>query len=110
MSELKKQKKAHNKGKKSGPKEGTIENTKPEFYFKLIDGSETKNLQELAEAFHYMSDDVFYYHVNDQKNDFSNWVRDVFKQEKLADIVLKSNSRLEAETNILRFLVKELTR
>ena len=51
-------------------KKKIIENTKPEFCFKLIDGSEIKNLLELADNLHNMSDDVFYYHVNQEKNDF----------------------------------------
>lgn len=31
-----------------------------------------------------MSDDVFAHHVNSGKNDFSNWLEDVVKHEKLA--------------------------
>jgi hypothetical protein len=86
-----------------------IKGIKPEFYFKLIDGSEIKNLMELADALHNMSDDVFYYHVNEQRNDFSNWIKDVFKHEKLANEILKSN-KPETESIVLRFLVKELTK
>ena len=81
---------------------------KPEFYFKLIDSSEIKNLLELADALEKMSDDVFYYHVNEQKNDFSNWIRDIFKEKDLADNIKKSNSRAEAEISILKFLVNKL--
>ena|SRR3989338_1575467 len=87
-----------------------LKDAKPEFYFKLIDGSKIKNLLELADALHSMSDDSFYYHVNEQRNDFSSWIRDVFKENDLADNIAKLNSRLEAEICILRFLVKELAK
>jgi len=85
-----------------------LKDTKSEFYFKLIDGSELKNLLELADALDKMSDDVFYYHINEQKNDFSNWIRDVFKEKELADNIVKRNSRIETEKVILRFLVNKL--
>jgi hypothetical protein len=85
-----------------------LKDTKPEFYFKLIDGSEIKNLLGLADALGKMSDDVFYYHVNEQKNDFSNWIRDIFKQEELATDIMEFKNRLETEASILKFLVKEL--
>ena len=83
-----------------------LEDTQPEFYFKLIDGSELKNLLELADALEKMSDDVFYYHANEAKNDFSNWIRDVFKQEELANETSKCNNRQNMEIKILRFLIK----
>lgn len=85
-----------------------FEDIKPEFYFKLIDGSEIKNLLEFADALEKMSDDAFYYHANEQKNDFSNWIRDIFKEKDLADNIKKSNSKAEAEISILKFLVNKL--
>ena len=88
-------------------KKKILRDTKPEFCFKLIDGSEIKNLLELADALEKMSDDVFYYHVSKQKNDFSNWVRDVFKQEELANKISGCNNKQDIEINILRYLVKQ---
>ena len=61
-----------------------IIDVKPEHYFWLRDGRAVKNLNELAEALRTMSDDVFRHHVNSEKNDFYNWVRDVFKDSVLA--------------------------
>ena len=96
-------KKTSIKGRKAAK---ILDDAKPEFYFKLIDGSEIKNLLELADSLHSMSDDSFYYHVNGKRNDFSNWIKDIFKENDLADNVAGLNSRLEAEICILRFLVK----
>ena len=82
--------------------------TKPEFYFKVIDGSEIKNLLELADSLEKMSDDAFYFHVNSQRNDFSNWIRDVFHEDGLADSVAKKGGRLEASICILKFIIEKL--
>jgi len=48
-------------------------------------GGETfRSLQELAVALEHMSDEAFQHHVTEHKNDFSNWVRDVFGDTTLA--------------------------
>jgi len=60
-----------------------LRDAKEEFYFRLIDGSEIKSLRDLADSLANMSDDAFYYHVDENKNDFGNWVRDVFEQESV---------------------------
>ena len=82
--------------------------TKPEFYFKTIDGSDIKNLFELANDLERMSDDTYYFHVNGQRNDFSNWIRDIFNEHKLADDISKTGNRLEAEICLLKFIIEKL--
>jgi len=52
--------------------------------FWLCDGQILKNLKELAESLKKMKNEVFNYHVTKEKNDFTNWVKDVFGEEKLA--------------------------
>ena len=82
-----------------------LKNTKPEHYFKLIDGSELKNVLDLANALPTMSDDVFYSHANGGKNDFSNWVRDIYEDHELADRLSKCNGPSETELTVLRHLL-----
>ncbi len=60
------------------------------------DGRTLKNLQELAAALKEMSDETFRYHLNEAKNDFSNWVRDVVGDEKLAGDLWNSFTRTQA--------------
>jgi len=60
------------------------------------DGREFKNLQELSAAFQEMSDVTFRYHANEQKNDFSNWVKDVIGDEQLAQELSKCSNRNKA--------------
>ncbi len=49
------------------------------------DGCVSKNLGELSVCLTHMSQNDFDHHVNDIKNDFSNWIRDVLGDKTLAD-------------------------
>ena len=64
------------------------------------DGHVIKNLDELAQYLNRIKEEVFQYHVNTGKNDFSNWVRDVFGDDKLSRDLLKSTSRAQAVKNV----------
>jgi len=54
------------------------------------DGRMLKNLDELAIALRKMSEETFRYHVTGDKNDFSNWVRDVIGDLTLAKDLQKA--------------------
>jgi hypothetical protein len=56
-----------------------------EFVFYCRDGKILKNLKELRDGLANMSDETYLYHVNESKNDFARWVRDVIKDNELAD-------------------------
>ncbi|MFA5309145.1 MAG: hypothetical protein WC370_06620 [Dehalococcoidales bacterium] len=73
------------------------------------DGRYLKNLEELQEALKQMTDDVFQYHANAEKTDFSNWVNDVIGDEKLSRDLLKCTCRTEA-TSAVAARVKYLKR
>ena len=64
--------------------------------FWCCDGRVIKSLRELLTALHGMSEDSFRCHSSDTGSDFSNWVRDVIGDEKLARDLRNSNSRLQA--------------
>ncbi len=68
---------------------------KPEHYFLFKDGAVVKNLDELYKTIEKISEDTFKHHVNEQKNDFHNWVRDVFEDKELADNLLKTRKKEE---------------
>ena len=53
-------------------------------YFYLNNGKKLKNIAELMESLKDMSQDLFSFHVNEQNNDFANWIRDVFGAKELA--------------------------
>lgn len=80
----------------------------PDFSFKVIDGSEIRNLFQLAEQLGNMSDDAFHYHVNEDANHFSNWVLDVFNETRLAKDLSVQKTRPDAQISVLKFLVNQL--
>lgn len=72
---------------------GYLADVPQEHVFWCCDGRILKNLGELCDALGAMSDDAFAYHVNAAKNDFSNWVKDVIKDDSLAgDLLAAANA------------------
>ncbi|MEM3126790.1 MAG: transketolase C-terminal domain-containing protein [Candidatus Woesearchaeota archaeon] len=61
--------------------------------FVLKSGEKIYSLHELYYSLKKMSDDIFNHHVNDKKNDFANWIKDSFKDQKLADAIKKSKTK-----------------
>lgn len=53
-------------------------------YFRVADGTVIKYLAELPGALRNMNPEAFASHVNNEKNDFYNWVKDVFNHSTLA--------------------------
>ncbi len=81
-----------------------------EVHFKVANGGQLKDLRDLAHAVRMMDDETFRYHVHDAKNDFSTWVKDVFREEHLAAELKKFTTRMEAELALQRHLNKKLER
>jgi len=67
-----------------------------EFAFWCNDGRIVKSMRELKETLEQMSDAVYAYHANAEKNDFSAWVKDVLIDDKLAWDLSKSADRSQA--------------
>ena len=65
----------------------------PEQCFWVNNGPILKNIEELANTLPGISDDIFQHHVNSEKNDFSNWIRDVVGDQKLANNLLSSKNK-----------------
>ncbi len=72
------------------------QDTKPEQAFYCKDGSVLKNLTELAEKLKTISADAYKHHANECKNDFRNWIKDVYCNEKLAKEIAFAGSSREA--------------
>jgi len=65
----------------------------PKHQFNIHMGTSIKNLQELADALEIMDDTAFKHHVTKDKNDFSNWVRDIICDVDLSNDLLKAKTR-----------------
>ena len=87
-----------------------IDNAKPEEFFILKNKKALKSLHELADSLTSMDDETFKHHVTKEKNDFANWIKDVFKNERLAILVSKLKTResiINAINNWLSTVAKE---
>lgn len=62
----------------------TIAVADPEKHFYLHEGGSLSSLEELFTELQTMEDHVFSHHVNEERNDFATWVRDVMDERKLA--------------------------
>jgi len=67
-----------------------------QFVFWSNDGKIFRDLNDLKDGLETMSDDTFAYHSNAVKKDFSNWIRDIIGDEKLAADLEKATDRREA--------------
>jgi len=56
--------------------------------FLLANNKKVSSIKELYVLLQRLDDKIFYFHVNEEKNDFYNWVRDVYQDKKLADDLL----------------------
>jgi len=65
-------------------------------HFWCQDGKVVKNLKGLEEALDDMGDETFHHHAGEGRNDFSNWIRDVVGDNKLANDLNKAKSRIRA--------------
>ena len=88
---------------KEKPQEQPIEQTDKllakvpeESIFRCHDGRTFRDMEELADGLVAISDDIFAYHVNSERNDFSKWVKDVIKDEKLASDLATATNRTQA--------------
>ena len=79
-----------------------------EQHFVVADGRRLKNIIELADALETMSEEIFSHHVNEFKNDFSSWVKDVFGEHNLAENLKSAASKADAQLAVAKSLLKEL--
>jgi hypothetical protein len=64
------------------------------------DGRYIGNLRELRKALIDMSDETFHYHLSEERNDFSNWIKEVVGDQRLANELRKVRSRIQANKSV----------
>jgi hypothetical protein len=64
------------------------------------DGAVLHNMAELSQALNGISNETFAYHVNPEKNDFANWVKDVIGDGVLATHLFRSLDRESAAKQV----------
>lgn len=76
----------------------------PELYFRLHDGKIIKSIPGLQKALLDMDNETFSHHCNNHKNDFSNWIKEVFKEPILAEQLKQSKTRVGMILAITKWL------
>ena len=57
-------------------------------------------MHSIRETLKEMDEETYNHHVKSEKNDFSNWVKDVLNDEKLSRDLLKSTSKKSAAIKV----------
>jgi hypothetical protein len=104
--DMAKKKSGRNEHKEAKLERVLAESIPPEKYFVLHSGICIRNIEELAHMLDTMSDADYSYHVNDAKNDFANWIRDVFNKPELADAIIPIKDRKESQIVLLKHVLK----
>lgn len=76
--------------KEVGKSKNTLTCAPSEKCFWVTDGKVLADIVELRDALASMSDDVFAYHVSKGKNDFADWIEQVFEDVELATSLRKT--------------------
>ncbi|MBI2548589.1 hypothetical protein HYW21_04530 [Candidatus Woesearchaeota archaeon] len=77
-------------------------------HFVLMDGRRLKNLLELVDALDTMGDDIYHHHVNESRNDFYNWIHDVYHEIDLANQILENPGRHHLQKSIMRHMLRKI--
>ena len=75
---------------------GLLADVPKEYAFRCHDGLILQSMKQLGSALNSMTDETYVFHANTKKNDFSNWVRDIIKDEMLANDLQKATNRAQA--------------
>jgi len=79
-----------------------------EKHFILHDGRRIESLYQLIDELESMGEDAFHGYVNEWKNDFANWTRDVFDESSLADQMQRIRDRMETQRAIMKHLLRDV--
>jgi len=90
-----------------------LKDVEPENCFWVNNGPIVRNIYELMGAIQHMKDETFKYHVNNEKNDFSTWIRDALNDAELVEELLKTtekNKTLEKIRGRVEYIEREIDR
>lgn len=80
----------------------------PEKNFVLKSGEMISSIKDLAIIIDCMDNNVFKHHVNEERNDFSTWINDVFQEKSLAESLLGIYDRKECQLTLLKHAIKRV--
>lgn len=74
--------------------------------FWLNSGQILKDLNDLSTALESISDEVFTHHVNEEKNDFADWVENILEDSVCADSLRKCKTK-NAASKVVTLRIKK---
>jgi hypothetical protein len=74
--------------------------------FWVSDGTVIRSVKEMAHTIDTMDFGVFQHHVSNDRNDFANWVKDVFGMETLSREMRMTQNKDRMVITILKHLVR----
>ena len=93
----------HNKIKQA---RSLLNNVPEEKVFYACDGTVLKNLQETMDYLKDIDESTFRYHVNQDKNDFCTWIKEVIGDNKLAARLKKHTERISYYKTLRNRVIK----
>ena len=79
-------------------------------YFVFCDGHPVRNVTQLAEKLEQIEEHVFNHHVTEDRNDFVNWINDVFEEVELAQEIAGLKNKDHVRLAIYKHIVKKSPR
>jgi len=76
--------------------------------FILHDGRKLKTIYELIDELETMPDDIFREYVTWERNDFANWINDVFEVPDLSTEIRRLQNRFDVQRGLMKHFVREL--
>jgi len=79
-------------------------------FFWLVTGQSIRSIRQLIEIVPTLTDEQYWYHVNEYKCDFYNWIKDVFNEPEIAELIKSSKTRDEFQEKLYLYLLEEKKR
>ena len=73
-------------------------------FFVLVTGEKLRNIKELADALEKIDENHYKHHVNEFKNDFANWIQDIFEEFDLAEKLKTAKNKEHARLIIYKHI------
>ncbi len=103
QTKLEKEKKVKKPSKKS-VKTKLKKNIPENHFFVFVSGEKIKNVKELADTLEMVDEHHFKHHANKNKNDFANWISDVFEEFDLAEKIKTARNKDHARLIIYKHI------
>lgn len=81
-------------------------NATKEHAFVLCTGAVITSAKQLADELDHIDDSAYYYHTPAGRNDFAQWVQDVFNDNALAEKLRQARGKDHARAAIYRYLLE----